>query len=70
MGSERGGSVPALQASNQTSAVALRCSPTLPCTTLHQWSGRECWAQQPQARPTFEEVVHRLRRLLEATPAS
>lgn len=31
---------------------------------------RECWAQQPQERPTFEEVVHRLRRLLEATPAS
>lgn len=31
---------------------------------------RDCWAQQPQDRPSFDEVVGRLQGLLDATPDS
>ncbi|KAI7844166.1 hypothetical protein COHA_002301 [Chlorella ohadii] len=31
---------------------------------------RDCWAQQPQERPSFDEVVGRLQGLLDATPDS
>ncbi len=31
---------------------------------------RDCWAQQPQERPSFDEVVGCLQGLLDATPTS
>ncbi len=31
---------------------------------------RECWAQRPEERPSFDEVVGRLRQLLDAAPPS
>ena len=31
---------------------------------------RECWAQRPGDRPSFDEVVGRLRRMLDGAPAS
>lgn len=31
---------------------------------------RDCWAQRPEDRPSFDAVVGRLRQLLESTPPS
>ncbi|KAI7840643.1 hypothetical protein COHA_005664 [Chlorella ohadii] len=50
----------------------------LPGPDTATWSGldaylqlmRECWAQQPEHRPSFDEVVGRLRQLLDAAPPS
>ncbi|KAI7844168.1 hypothetical protein COHA_002303 [Chlorella ohadii] len=50
----------------------------LPGVDTAGWTGldayvqlmRDCWAQQPQDRPSFDEVVGRLQGLLDATPDS
>ena len=48
-----------------------RCCTNRPPTSLYMrcYACRECWAQQPEERPTFDEVVGRLRQLLDRAPA-